>query len=287
MPAWKPTADCIWNSFQSSGKEVLRITGGREGEAQALAEELVRRMKKEKEDFPGHLDCQVSSEAVKGSGPVFQVNLDAPFGELGCVIMGSGLGKRFGGNKLLALLKGKPLIQYVLDATAGIFARRVVVTRHPEVAALCRAEGVRVVLHQEPYRSDTVRLGLEALAGEPALAGVMFCPGDQPLLERETVAALALCGGSAPGKIWRASWEGKPGAPVLFPAWAFEELKQLPQGKGGGAVIRRYPDRVGLVPARHPWELADVDRPEDLEAMEAFLSSSRKENTGPDALISF
>ena len=217
---------------------------------------------------------------------------------LGCVIMASGLGRRFGGNKLLAELGGKPLIQWVLDATQGMFGRRVVVTRHQPVAELCRRQRVPVVLHQLPYRSDTVRLGLEALmeiggtewagaawagvssAPGSSLTGCLFCPGDQPLLRRETVEALARCGAGAPQWIWRAAWEGSPGSPVLFPAWAFEELRHLPEGKGGGVVARRYPERVRLVPVRYPWELADVDRPEDLAHMEQLMAAAPEEREG-------
>lgn len=201
---------------------------------------------------------------------VFCVDLDAPYGRLGCVIMASGLGKRFGGGKLLAELHGKPLLQYTLDATAGFFARRVVVTRDPAAAALCRAQGVETVLHGLPSRSDTVRLGLAALtgSGEPPLDGCLFCPADQPLLRRETVASLALGAACAPGPIWRPAWQGRPGAPVLFPAWAFAELASLPEGQGGGAVVRRWPGRVCCIPAAGPEELEDVDRREDLERLE-------------------
>lgn len=209
---------------------------------------------------------------------VFCVRLDNPFGRLGCVVMASGLGRRFGGNKLLAELEGKPLLQYALDVTGGIFARRVVVTRHPDAARLCTGQGVETVLHSEPSRSDTVRLGMEALAGA-GLTGVLFCPADQPLLGRETVLSLALCAAGCPEKIWRPAWQGKPGAPVLFPRWAFEELGCLPAGQGGGAVLRRYPDRVGLVPARSARELEDVDYPRDLEALRAFLRAAQEEKT--------
>ena len=69
---------------------------------------------------------------------VFCVDLDQPFGRIGCVIMASGLGRRFGGGKLLAKLEGKPLIEWTLDATEGIFRQRIVVTRHREVETLCR-----------------------------------------------------------------------------------------------------------------------------------------------------
>ena len=85
------------------------------------------------------------------------------FPQIGCVIMASGLGKRFGGNKLMADFNGKPMIQRALDLTEGLFCRRVVVTRHERIAGLCREQNVDVVLHDLPHRSDTVRLGLEAL----------------------------------------------------------------------------------------------------------------------------
>ena len=221
-----------------------------------------------------------------GRPDVFLVDLYAPFGKLGCVIMASGLGKRFGGNKLMAELKGKPLIQYALDATEGIFERRVVVTRHKEVEELCRRQGVPVVFHSLPYRSDTVRLGLESLGArtdagksgteaeikiappaENGLEGCMFCPGDQPMLGRETVASLALCAASGKNTIWRAAWNGQEGSPVLFPAWVFPELLALPEGKGGGFAAGKHRELVRTVSARSQWELKDVDCLEDLELL--------------------
>ena len=194
----------------------------------------------------------------------FVVDLDAPYGKLGCVIMASGLGTRFGGNKLMAPFRGEPLICRALSATEDIFHRRVVVTRHEDVAALCRGRGMETVLHDLPHRSDTVRLGLEAVG---AVDGCLFCPGDQPLLRRETVAALALAAENDRAFIWRTAFEEIPGSPVLFPAWAFPELTKLPEGKGGGFLVKKYPERLRTVSVRDRYELMDADSPEDL----AFL----------------
>jgi molybdate transport repressor ModE-like protein len=190
------------------------------------------------------------------------------FPKNGCVIMASGLGKRFGGNKLMADFCGKPMIQRALDATKGLFARRVVVTRHESVAALCREQNVDVVLHALPHRSDTVRLGLEAL-GE--LDACLFLPGDQPLLRRETVAMLLEAWKSHPECIIRPVYEDTAGSPVLFPAWTFPELKNLPEGKGGGAVIRKYPDQVHHVSVANAFELADADTPETLAVLRGLF----------------
>ena len=189
------------------------------------------------------------------------------FPQIGCVIMASGLGKRFGGNKLLADFHGKPMIQRALDATEDLFSRRVVVTRHESVASLCREQNGPVVLHDLPHRSDTVRLGLEAL-GE--LDACMFLPSDQPLLRRETVAMLLECRGDNPDRIIRPAYEDTEGSPVLFPAWAFPELKHLPEGKGGGVVIKNHPHDVLYVSITDPFELADADTPETLEILKGL-----------------
>lgn len=176
--------------------------------------------------------------------------------------MASGNAKRFGSNKLMADFHGEPLLCRVLHATDGIFDKRIVVTRSKEVASLCQDWDVEVVLHDLPYRNDTVRLGLNAV-GETD--GCLFCPGDQPLLKRETVEAMVHFASGAREFIWRTAYEGIPGSPVLFPAWTFPELMTLPEGKGGNIVIKKYEDRLRLFPVSDRYELMDVDTPDDLE----------------------
>ena len=54
------------------------------------------------------------------------------------------------------------------------------------------------------------------------------------------------------------------GNPAVFPRDLFGELAALTGDVGGGAVIRRHPERLILVEAASPRELADVDTPADL-----------------------
>ena len=181
---------------------------------------------------------------------------NAAVGRIGCVIMASGMSKRFGGNKLLADFHGEPMITRILNATEGLFAQRVVVTRYPEVADICKTRGIDVILHDLPHRSDTVRLGLEAVGD---VDGCMFCQADQPLLRRETIAALIASAAAEQDSIWRPCFGENPGSPVLFPRWAFSQLMHLPEGKGGGYVIRLHPERVRTIPVHDQYELMDAD----------------------------
>ena len=229
-----------------------RITGGKDGGGSVLTPEG-KRWLQQYETY--------RNACVKANQELYRQH----FPKIGCVIMASGLGKRFGSNKLMADFCGKPMIQRALDATEGLFSRRVVVTRHESVASLCREQNVDVVLHNFPHRSDTVRLGLEALGD---LDACMFLPGDQPLLRRETVAKLLQSRQQHPNCMIRPIHEDTEGSPVLFPAWTFPELMTLPEGKGGGVVIKNHPHDLIRVSISDPFELADADTPETMELLQ-------------------
>lgn len=208
---------------------------------------------------------------------------------VGCVIMASGLARRFGSNKLLADFGGRPLLCRALDATnTPQLAARIVVTRSAEVEALCKAEGVPCLVHALPGRNDTVRLGLDALlAARPDLAGCMFLPGDQPLLQRETVESMVgIFGWDTKTRIERqketereifrlgAVAENDPaplvGSPVLFGSSFFPELLALPENKGGNVLLKKYPAQVRTVCIADSAELLDADTPEVMHQLEAL-----------------
>ena len=201
----------------------------------------------------------------------------------GCIVMASGVGARFGGNKLMAELCDVPLVGHVVRATDGLFSRRVVVARHADVAALCETLGAQVILHDEPCRNDTVRLGMEAMDGCDT---VTFIQGDQPLIRPASIVALLraaerdaagrgvadVVGCDAGRYIWRTSFDGMPGAPVLFPSWAFGELRSLPRGKGGGFVAKTHAEYVRTIEVSSEWELFDVDTRDDLQQLQAHVT---------------
>ena len=179
---------------------------------------------------------------------------------IGCVVMASGVSSRFGGNKLLADFGGEPMLARTLRMLpSGLHA--VVVTRSTEVANVAKALGFACVLHALPNVCDTIRLGLEALGD---VSGCLFCVGDQPLLRRETIERMLVLFEAHSTDIVRAAYEERVGNPVLFPRALFEELKALRSGESGGAVIRRYSERVRLARADSADELEDVDTREAL-----------------------
>lgn len=189
--------------------------------------------------------------------------------KIGCVIMASGMARRFGSNKLLHDFHGEPIMVRILrNVKAAGIDYPIVVTRHPEVVEICNTEGIPAILHDLPKRSDTVRLGMEYLLEKPSnLDGIMFAASDQPCLRWESIAALAKALESEPNCIHRLAHQGTAGNPVLFPRSTFQELCNLPDGKGGGAVVKAHPELVRFVEVDDERELIDVDTPEILQSL--------------------
>ena len=152
--------------------------------------------------------------------------------KIACVVMASGEGKRFGpqrGGKLLAPLGGMAVLARVLQALpAEEFCEMVVVTRWPEVEALCRKLEIPCVRHDGTLRSDTIRAGLRAvtvgsegaadcLIGKDVQSNLdktgnlngmdkqhnpdacLFVAGDQPLLTEESVRRML--------QVWERAWK--------------------------------------------------------------------------------
>lgn len=189
--------------------------------------------------------------------------------KIGCVIMASGMARRFGSNKLLHDFHGEPMMVHILRSTAETtMQHRLVVTRHPEVESICQAEGVPCLLHDLPLRSDTVRLGVEKLLATASdLDGIMFAASDQPCLTAASIQNLCDAFAQNPDYIYRLCWNGTMGNPVIFPKSTFDALLNLPEGKGGGAVIKAHPEMVRAISAQDEKELIDCDTPEILQSL--------------------
>lgn len=192
-------------------------------------------------------------------------------GKIGCILMASGLGKRFGSNKLLAKFREKTMMETALDITDGdIFARRIVVTRSREVEDICKKFNVDVIFHQLPGRNDAVALGIKEMADMDAC---LFCPCDQPFLRRESIGNLMRIFSGGGTGICRLSYGKEAGAPILFAKRYFSQLADLPPKTGGSYLVEKYKNDVSLVKVKDKIELYDIDTHEDLIRAEKAAES--------------
>lgn len=183
---------------------------------------------------------------------------------IGLILMASGAGSRFGGNKLFADVGGRPLVDRAMDAyPPTLFHRAIVVSCYPALLTLAAARGYRSILNRRADEgiSASIHLGMAEMAGTD---GVLFAVCDQPWLTVESVERLLSAFETQPDKIAALSWQGRKGNPCLFPPAYYEELSALTGDRGGGTVIKAHRSALFLVEALAERELRDVDSPEDL-----------------------
>lgn len=188
-------------------------------------------------------------------------------GRFGIVILAAGAGTRFGGNKLSALVRSRPLYEHTLERMQafGSFPA-FLVTGSEEIAAAAERMGITPVWNHEPERgiSHSLILGLKsALDCRPELEGVLFSVCDQPGLRASTLQCIFNTGMRHPGSIVCAGSGRRTGNPVLWDRKYFQELFNLTGDEGGRQVMRRHEESLRIVQA-DPEELKDIDRKEDL-----------------------
>ena len=236
-------------------------------------------------------------DSIKSRADVLLIDIDNIFSSISCIIMASGMSKRFGTNKLLASFNNNTLFENAINISRFVdFCETLAVTRHDELVQICEREHIHCIKHNMPYRNDMVRLGVSHILKETCCKkscctqGILFLPSDQPLITKTSLQLLCLlfiyynnsyfaCNSTDKSsnanndysnnnnnnnKICRLAFNENAGAPVIFPACYYNELLTLPQGKGGGFIAKKHPAQVVLVPAQDEYELFDIDTPDDL-----------------------
>jgi nicotine blue oxidoreductase len=199
------------------------------------------------------------------------------------ILLAAGAGSRFGGGKLLAPYRGRPLIEASLSNVAGAPVDETVVVVGGEAQRLrevCEPTGARVVenLDWEKGISASVRAGLGALGAEARAAVVLLA--DQPLVGAGAVERLvaAFDGGA---RVAVATYGGEPRNPVLFSREVWPLLvTELSGDEGARSFLRRHPELVRPVPCDGVGDPADVDTAEDLRAVERVHERDRRFKMG-------
>lgn len=189
------------------------------------------------------------------------------------ILLAAGSARRFGSNKLLRPLNGKPLYAHGLAALLAAAKMRpaadvTVVSRTPEILAAARAAGAKAV--ESPLSkqglSFTIKAALDAL--EPLAEGdyLLFAVADQPYLTAASVAAL-LEKAAPPTRGATLCFGEKVGSPTLFSASLAKDLRALEGDRGGRSVLRALGGECLRVQAKSARELEDIDLPGQLSAV--------------------
>lgn len=173
------------------------------------------------------------------------------------VVLAAGAGSRFGGPKLLADFRGRPLVAWAVDAALDAGLDEVAVVTGGQELPL--PEGVTEL--PNPRWAEGQATSLRVAVAHASAAGhdaLLVGLGDSPLVGADAWRAVA----SAEGPVVTAEYDGERRPPVRL---AREVWPLLPADgdEGARALMRARPDLVTAVPcAGNP---VDVDTQGDLE----------------------
>lgn len=190
------------------------------------------------------------------------------------IVLAAGCSRRFGKNKLLCKINGKPMYRYILELLfrqqeAGAVGQVVVVSQYEEIFLDIKKhfKGMECVKNPAPQMgiSSSVRLGVRRLLElSEASVSCFFTVADQPYFTGRSFHKMAGLQQEYPKLIIAAAKCGECCNPVIFPAEYYPKLQELTGDVGGKAVLRKSMEAVKLceLPERELW---DVDRVSDLE----------------------
>ena len=218
--------------------------------------------------------------------------MSAPAERVAAIVLAAGEATRYGSQKLLTPLRGRPLLQHAIDAANASSLSPVVIVLGADADAIAaRIEPGRARIVRNPEyasgQASSLRAGVRALPSEASSDGgaatgagsgdvtvsagsadaAVVLLGDQPLVtaallaaivarQRETASAAVMC-----------VQDGRRSPPTLLHRDLFAEIEALRGDTGAREILARRGDVATLVVDRAVAGLDDIDTPTDLSRL--------------------
>ena len=187
------------------------------------------------------------------------------------IILAAGAAERMGRQKLLLDLRGKPILQWVLEAALSSELDEVVcVVREAneiQKGISLKDDKLRWVTNEKASegQNTSVIAGLKAI--NPQSEAALFLVGDQPLVKRDLIDGLIDLFRKTTALIVAPTFQGQTRNPVLFRKDLFPEFLKLTGDRGGRKLIEKYKDKAVFLQWKEEAPFLDVDRWEDYERL--------------------
>jgi molybdenum cofactor cytidylyltransferase len=194
------------------------------------------------------------------------------------IILAGGSSTRFGRSKQLLKLKGKYLLEYVLNAALGSELNHVVLVLghdHRNILQALEArttnERLQVVINQRYLegQSRSLQAGLSKIRQN--FSSVMFLLGDQPMLDSNTIDHMLARFRHSAKDICVPVCQSKRGNPTIFNRVLYDQLMAIEGDIGARDIIRTNPERVLYIELDNPLCFFDIDSQKDFENLQSLL----------------
>lgn len=192
------------------------------------------------------------------------------------ILLAAGNSRRFGSNKLLYNIDGRPMFTYGLKVMEELLLEDsnrelYVVTRFAPVEQAVdklkenpRLQNrIRIIHSEESVLGVSYSIHAGLIEGETEGGAeadyYLFMVSDQPFIKAATVSQLIKTTVEQQKIGGCITWKGTLGNPVIFSGQLKKELLELKEDQGGKKVLKRYLDEICQVEASGEEELLDKD----------------------------
>lgn len=195
------------------------------------------------------------------------------------IILAGGSSTRFGRPKQLVKLKGKYLLEHVLNAALeSRLDNLVLVLGHAhqnilqKLRAYTRHPRLQVVINVRYNEGQSRSLQAGLLKIRQTCPSAMFLLGDQPMLNSEAINHMLDKFRYSEMDICVPVYNGKNGNPTIFNHVMYDQLLAIEGDIGARDIIKANPGRVLHVEMDDPLCFFDIDSREDLENLQFLLT---------------
>lgn len=167
------------------------------------------------------------------------------------ILLASGFGRRFGSNKLMAEIDGKPMYLHTLERLHKIYASEeinesvqvFVVSQYEEILEAANKMGVHAVFNAEAEEgiAASVRHGVHSAEGSE---WYFFFTADQPYLREDTIISFVKAVISQEKSMASVHSQNVPGSPTAFYKTWEVQLLELVGDVGGRRLMKQHPEDV-------------------------------------------
>jgi molybdenum cofactor cytidylyltransferase len=194
------------------------------------------------------------------------------------IILAGGSSTRLGRPKQILKLKGKYLLEYVLNAALESELNHVVLVLGHDHQNILQALGactlherLQVVINHRYLEGQSRSLQAGLLKIRQTFPSVMFLLGDQPLLDSNTIDHMLDRFRYSGKDICVPVCKGKRGNPTIFNRVLYDQLLAIEGDIGARNIIRANPERVLYLEMNDPLCFFDIDSQKDLTNLQLLL----------------
>ena len=187
------------------------------------------------------------------------------------LLLAAGGARRFGSQKLVTPIRGKPLVRHAADLLERTTDSVVAVIGSDAPTVRAALDGTRAEIVENPeWReglSTSLRYGVASVS--PNTEAVIVALADQPDVQPDIVRRLVDVWRDSGRSIVTARYRGVRAPPVLLSRAVFADIAELVGDVGAKAIMDRHPESVGYVDV-------DEDVPPDIDSPGDAVAADRR-----------